>query len=129
MPVEGGERAAPNENGGALQKIRGGQLVATDELAAKQVDGFSLEETGLDLRAEVDLGAVAVVLGVLAAEPGDRLVGVGLGKEIAPKAKVDEAGEQKTVGGDGGAIDQAADETRIVRGGKAAARGKCGWPW
>jgi hypothetical protein len=81
MPLESGKRSAPDENGRALAEIRRCQLVAAEELATKQVDGLSLEETWLDLGAKVDLCALAVVLSVLAAEPGARLrwgrVGLG----------------------------------------------------
>jgi hypothetical protein len=79
MPLESGKRLAPDENGGALAEIRRCQLVAAEDIATKQVDGLALEETGLDLGAKVNLCALAVVLGVLAAEPGGRLVGVDLG--------------------------------------------------
>jgi hypothetical protein len=87
--MERGERSAPDENGGAVEEVRWRQLVAAKELTTKHVDGLALEKTGLYLGSEVDLGALAVVLGVLAAKPGDRLVGIDLREEIATEAEVD----------------------------------------
>ena len=66
MPLEGGERAAPDESGGALLEIRRSQLVATEELTTEQFCGLVAEETWLELGAKLGLCALSVVLGALA---------------------------------------------------------------
>ena len=49
-----------------MLQIGRSQFVAAEEFATEQVGGFAPEETRRDLRAKVRLGALDVVLGVVA---------------------------------------------------------------
>jgi hypothetical protein len=94
-------------------QVFGGQLVATEKLAAQHVDGLPVEEAGLDVGAEFWAAIVLAVLVVLAAEPGTSLDGINLGEEVTAKREIDVAREEKAICDDGMTLGCRANERRI----------------
>ena len=99
--MEGGKQLAPWESGGASLETGWSEFVTADELATKQVNAFFAEETWLDLGAQVGLGALAVILNVLASQPGACLARI----ELSQKSRRN--------------IRQASDEGAVTSGSEA----------
>ena len=81
--MERWKRAAPYQYGGALLQVLRCEFVAAEAFTTQQIYVLFAEETWLNVRAEVGLSTLPMVLDVLSSQPCTRLGRVELREEVS----------------------------------------------